>query len=202
MTSGYSQTWLSGQHWDHITNSHLEYPLNRVLYFTLCLNGTRYYDNRLSGIHSGRFDCIQTSATQHDELRDSRRAYYCDGLCSKTVHTVTSAPCNCTCLYGEVLPATLPTVNYSYSAYCWHYYSADYEYILWPTTLPKWNKNIIFSAVLLLDGSVAKWLACWTQAQKGLVQIAAATLSGNSLRQTVHTHHASVHQGNCGPGGK
>jgi len=26
------------------------------------------------------------------------------------------------------------------------------------------------------------------------VQIAAATLSGNSLRQTVHTHYASVHQ--------
>jgi len=26
------------------------------------------------------------------------------------------------------------------------------------------------------------------------VQIAVATLSGNSLRQTVHTHHASVHQ--------
>ena len=35
-------------------------------------------------------------------------------------------------------------------------------------------------------GSVAEWLACWTQAQKGL--------SGNSLRQTVHTHRASVHQ--------
>ena len=61
-------------------------------------------------------------------------------------------------------------------------------------------------------GSVAEWLACWTQAQ---VQIAAATLSGNSLRQTVHTHRASVHQtaklvaallrvagGNCRPGGK
>ena len=43
-------------------------------------------------------------------------------------------------------------------------------------------------------GSVAEWLACWTQAQKGYVQIAAATLSGNSLRQTVHTHRASVHQ--------
>jgi len=26
------------------------------------------------------------------------------------------------------------------------------------------------------------------------VKIAAATLSRNSLRQTVHTHHASVHQ--------
>ena len=42
---------------------------------------------------------------------------------------------------------------------------------------------------------VAEWLACWTQAQKGVwVQIAAATLSGNSLRQTVHTRRASVHQ--------
>jgi len=27
-----------------------------------------------------------------------------------------------------------------------------------------------------------------------MVQIAAATLSGNSLRQTVYTHRASVHQ--------
>ena len=45
-----------------------------------------------------------------------------------------------------------------------------------------------------LDGSVAEWLACLTQAQKGLGLKAAATLSGNSLRQTVHTHRASVHQ--------
>jgi len=37
-------------------------------------------------------------------------------------------------------------------------------------------------------------LACWTQAQKARVQIAAVTLSGNSLRQTVHTHCASVRQ--------
>ena len=29
---------------------------------------------------------------------------------------------------------------------------------------------------------------------EGQVQIAVATLSGNSLRQTVHTHRASVHQ--------
>jgi len=43
-------------------------------------------------------------------------------------------------------------------------------------------------------GSVAEWLACWTQAQKAWVQIAATMLSGNSLRQTVHTHRASVHQ--------
>jgi len=43
-------------------------------------------------------------------------------------------------------------------------------------------------------GSVAEWLVCWTQAQKARVQIAVATLLGNSLRQTAHTHCASVHQ--------
>ena len=49
--------------------------------------------------------------------------------------------------------------------------------------------------VMCRHGSVAEWLACWTQAQKGLgSNRAAATLSGNSLRQTVHTHRASVHQ--------
>ena len=41
---------------------------------------------------------------------------------------------------------------------------------------------------------MAERLACWTQAQKARVQIAAVTLSGNSLRQTAHTHCASVHQ--------
>jgi len=65
-------------------------------------------------------------------------------------------------------------------------------------------------------GSVAEWLACWTQAQKAHFQIAVTTLSGNSLRQTVYTHCASVHQaailvaasplkgcgGNCRPCGK
>ena len=43
-----------------------------------------------------------------------------------------------------------------------------------------------------MGGSVAEWLACWTQALKAWVQIAVATLSDNSLRQTVHTHRASV----------
>jgi len=43
-------------------------------------------------------------------------------------------------------------------------------------------------------GSVAEWLACWTQAQNTWVQIAASMLSGNSLRQTAHTNRASVHQ--------
>ena len=49
---------------------------------------------------------------------------------------------------------------------------------------------------IYVGSSVAEWLACSTQAYEGLGsnQIAAATLSGNSLRQTVHTHRASVHQ--------
>jgi len=37
--------------------------------------------------------------------------------------------------------------------------------------------------------NVAEWLACWTQAQKGL-----GSNRTRSLRQTVHTHCASVHQ--------
>ena len=44
----------------------------------------------------------------------------------------------------------------------------------------------------LAGGSVAEWLACWTQTQKG--PASNRSLSGNSLRQTVHTHCASVHQ--------
>jgi len=47
----------------------------------------------------------------------------------------------------------------------------------------------------LRGGSVAKWLACWTLAQKGRVQIAVAMLSGNSLGQTAHTHCACVPPG-------
>jgi len=59
---------------------------------------------------------------------------------------------------------------------------------------------------------VAEWLACWTQAQKAWVQIAVATLSGNSLWQTVHTHYSPSSKigssplkgcrSNCRPGGK
>ena len=45
---------------------------------------------------------------------------------------------------------------------------------------------------LSFGGSVVEWLACWNYALKG--KIAAAVLSGNSLRQTVHTYRASVHQ--------
>jgi len=44
-----------------------------------------------------------------------------------------------------------------------------------------------------MGGSVAGWLACWNQALKARVEIAAATLSGNILRQTVRTHRAAVH---------
>jgi len=45
-------------------------------------------------------------------------------------------------------------------------------------------------------GSVAEWLACWSglRRRRAWVQIGAVTLSGYSLRQTVHTNRASVHQ--------
>jgi len=42
--------------------------------------------------------------------------------------------------------------------------------------------------------SVSEWLAAGLRRRKAWVQIAAATLSGNSFRQTVHTRRASVHQ--------
>jgi len=46
-----------------------------------------------------------------------------------------------------------------------------------------------------LGGSVAEWLACWTQAQKGLGSNRSRdAVRYNSLRQTFHTHRASVHQ--------
>ena len=48
----------------------------------------------------------------------------------------------------------------------------------------------MFYFIILLDGSVAEWLACWTPAQKAQVQIAVETLSGNSLTQTALTHCA------------
>ena len=44
-----------------------------------------------------------------------------------------------------------------------------------------------------LGGSVAEWLARWTR-RRARDKITVATLSGNSLRQTVHTHRASVHR--------
>jgi len=52
--------------------------------------------------------------------------------------------------------------------------------------------SVFFAPPYLFLGWLgSRWLACLTQAR---VQIAVATLSGNSLRQTVHTHCASVHQ--------
>ena len=46
-----------------------------------------------------------------------------------------------------------------------------------------------------IGGSVAEWLVCaGLRRRRARVKIAAAKLSGNSLRQTVHTHRASVHQ--------
>jgi len=43
-------------------------------------------------------------------------------------------------------------------------------------------------------GSVAEWLACWTQAQKSLGSNRSCDAVGNSLRQTVHAPCASLHQ--------
>ena len=54
-----------------------------------------------------------------------------------------------------------------------------YSLALWPGWLS--------SRVVSVLDSGAEGNGAW-------VQIAAATLSGNSLRQTVHTHCASVHQ--------
>ena len=61
-------------------------------------------------------------------------------------------------------------------------------------------------------GSVAEWLAYWTQAQKARAQIAVATLSGSSLRQTALCLCSPISKigssplkgcgGNCRPGGK
>jgi len=57
------------------------------------------------------------------------------------------------------------------------------------------SREKIWTSPSNTGGSVAEWLACWTLGRKrARVRIAAVTLSGNSLRQTVHTHRASVHQ--------
>ena len=45
-----------------------------------------------------------------------------------------------------------------------------------------------------MGGSVAEWWRTGLRRRRAWVQIAVATLSGNSLRQTVQTHCASVHQ--------
>jgi len=46
----------------------------------------------------------------------------------------------------------------------------------------------------LPGSSIAEWLACWTQAHKGPGSNRSHVAVGNSLRQTVHTHRASVYQ--------
>jgi len=56
-------------------------------------------------------------------------------------------------------------------------------------SIPGQSVYSVWYMLLTWGGSVAEWLACWTR-----VQIAAAMLLGNSLRQTVHTHCATVHQ--------
>jgi len=45
-----------------------------------------------------------------------------------------------------------------------------------------------------MGGSVAKWLVCWTQVQKGLGSYHSLDAVSSSPRQTVHTHCAAVHQ--------
>ena len=57
-----------------------------------------------------------------------------------------------------------------------------------------WKFQIFAFCQSNLSCNAAEWLACWLRHRRAWVQIAAATLSGNSLRQTVHTHCASVHQ--------
>ena len=55
--------------------------------------------------------------------------------------------------------------------------------------------NIVVNELPTQGGSVAEWLACYRlRSRRARVQNTAATLSGNSLRQTVHTHRTSVNQ--------
>ena len=56
------------------------------------------------------------------------------------------------------------------------------------------STSSFIAAKIKSGGSVAEWLACWTRCRMARVQIAVATLSGNSLRQSAHTHCASVHK--------
>ena len=53
---------------------------------------------------------------------------------------------------------------------------------------------LLLVVISLESGSVAEWLECWTQAQKGSGSNRNRDAVGNSLRQTVHTHCASLHQ--------
>jgi len=61
---------------------------------------------------------------------------------------------------------------------------------------PNFHRGSIFANYRLnVGGSVAELLACWTQTQKGLSSNRSRAMGmGNILRQTVHTHLASVYQ--------
>ena len=59
------------------------------------------------------------------------------------------------------------------------------------------QQDVIYTHTYPFNGpfsGLAEWLECWTQAQKAPVQIVVAMPSANSVRQTVHTHCASVHR--------
>ena len=72
--------------------------------------------------------------------------------------------------------------------------SSSWRYIVFSFIHSLYFHSLVITYFVFLaemwGGSVAEWLACRT----ARIQIAVATLSGNSLRQTVHTHFASVHQ--------
>ena len=92
-----------------------------------------------------------------------------------------------TSYYERVIQAMLRAINVPLDKLTF-IRGTDYQLSRWLT-----NHRLTDGHRYTHSGSVAEWLACWTQVQKALVQIAATTLSGNSLRQTVHTHRASVH---------
>ena len=64
-------------------------------------------------------------------------------------------------------------------------------------TITSTTTNLHIHTASNWGGSVAKWFACWTQAQKGPGSNRSRNIVGKQsycLRQTVHTHCASVHQ--------
>jgi len=63
-----------------------------------------------------------------------------------------------------------------------------------PITGANYRTVIYFPTSPSQGGSVAEWLACWTHAQEGLGSNRSCDAVGNSFRQTVHTHRASVHK--------
>ena len=54
------------------------------------------------------------------------------------------------------------------------------------------KRNYVTVTLCDSGGSLAEWLAAGLRRRRARVQIAVAALSDNSLRQTAHTHHASV----------